>query len=123
MSGQGGMLERILALVLTLGVTFSLALSAIGVAFYYVRPSPQPGPSDWRITGTDYFSFAARLLASLPSGLGAYNLMALGLVLLLATPYVRVLTSFVYFALTRDGRYSVLTLAVLTILTWSLFVH
>ncbi len=59
------------------------------------------------------------------AGLGEFRPIALaqaGLLVLVATPVVRVAASFVAFVLERDRRYAAITLAVLTILLVSLFV-
>ena len=51
-------------------------------------------------------------------------LINLGLALLLMTPYVRVLVSFLFFVFVeRNGKYSVFTFFVLSVLTYTLFAH
>jgi uncharacterized membrane protein len=51
------------------------------------------------------------------------SLMALGLVLLMLTPYLRVVASAVYFAFSRNYKYVAITLIVLAMLTASLIAH
>ena len=49
--------------------------------------------------------------------------MTLGILVLILTPYIRVVVSIVYFARERDYRYVLLTLFVLVVLSLSLALH
>jgi uncharacterized membrane protein len=104
--------------VLVIGVTLSAAVIALGFALALVfgwRTSlagGAMGPSD----------LAA--FSDMPSGLMALRPSAItqcGLLLLLATPVVRVAASVVGFALEGDRLYVVITLVVLAILLGSIF--
>ncbi len=77
----------------------------------------------WRTGGSDFFTYARTLILSLFSGVNAVSLMALGIVLLMLTPYLRVVTSVVYFGSKKDLKYTVITATVLAILTLSLALH
>ncbi|MEM0443528.1 MAG: DUF1634 domain-containing protein [Candidatus Caldarchaeum sp.] len=56
-------------------------------------------------------------------GLGPEGLMTAGLVILIFTPYSRVLTSIVYFAAERNITFLLITLFVFAVLTTSLLTH
>lgn len=76
--------------------------------------------SQWSVTSNNFFSFVASGLPSFISSPSPFGLVALGVILLMLTPYVRVLVSVVYFAKTDDVRYLGITLVVLAIITLSL---
>jgi uncharacterized membrane protein len=106
------------SVVLTIGISISAAVIALGFVLAVLlgwRTSPFGG-----VAGpTDLADFSG-----MPSGLLALRPVAitqLGLVLLLATPVVRVAASVVGFALEHDAIYVVITLAVLGILLGSIF--
>jgi uncharacterized membrane protein len=125
MKERAHLLERMLSYVLLGGVSISLLAAGLGILLYYAGSTGNPaeGPYGWQIRATNYFAFAAGLLRELGTGATAYRLMALGLVLLLATPYLRVITSFAFFMAIKDTKYVGLTLFVLAVLTWSLLIH
>ena len=106
------------SVVLTIGITISAAVIALGFALAVIlgwRTSPwggTAGPSDL----ADFSGMPSGLLALRPVAI-----TQLGLVLLLATPVVRVAASVIGFALEHDGIYVVITLVVLGILLGSIF--
>ena len=108
----------VISLVLTVGVTVSAALIALGFGLAVVsggwQTSLAGGPA-----GTGSLSDFGQMA----SGLGALRPVAitqLGLAVLLATPVMRVAASIVAFALERDGLYVVITTIVLVILLASI---
>jgi uncharacterized membrane protein len=103
--------ELIISNVLRGGVSASAAIILLGVVLFYLRaltsghtPSVKPFPTS---------------LPAVWSGLAHGDplaIIALGLLLLLATPVVRVAVSIVAFALEGDRRYVIITTLVLLIL-------
>ena len=107
----------VVSLVLTVGVSISAALIAIGFALALL--------AGWQTSlvggavGTGSLSDFGQMV----SGLGALRPVAitqLGLAVLLATPVMRVAASIVAFALERDGLYVLITAVVLAILLSSI---
>jgi uncharacterized membrane protein len=96
--------ELIISSVLRGGVLLSAAVIAFGVLLFYLRGSPVfIYPSVWY---------------GLAHG-DPRAIVALGLVLLLATPVVRVAVSIIAFAVSRDRLYVAITALVLAILIFS----
>jgi uncharacterized membrane protein len=112
-------LDRVVSVVLRVGVTLAAALVLIGgIAFLVSHPQAMP---DHR-----KFHAASNQLASVRGVLdGALNLdplyiIQLGLLILIATPVVRVMTCAGGFALERDWTYTAISLIVLALLIASL---
>jgi uncharacterized membrane protein len=100
--------ERTVSRVLIVGITLSVALMAIGIVL--------------GAAGGDGLPSGVVPLADMPSLLldldaGAY--LSLGLIVLIATPFVRVAGSLVAFALQGDRRYVAVTAVVLTVMCLS----
>lgn len=108
--------EVVISAVLRGGVLLSAAIIAAGVALFYFRSAQSAnGLADRPFPHS---------LALVVSGLLQGNpiaIIALGLLLLLATPVVRVAVSIFAFALERDWRYVAITTLVLAILLASFF--
>lgn len=107
--------ELIISGVLRGGVVSSAALIAVGVAAFYIR-------GDWRSPTTG--SVFPHTLASVWQGVlrgEPLAIIALGLLVLLATPVLRVLVSIGAFLLEGDRLYAVITAVVLLILVVSFF--
>jgi uncharacterized membrane protein YfcA/uncharacterized membrane protein len=107
--------NTIIGWILQGGVMLSAALILLGLILFPFRPG----------------GFSTARLLAFPQTLGEVwagllilrpqAVITLGLLLLIATPVVRVAVSVVAFALERDRRYVVITLAVLAILMISIF--
>ena len=117
--------ETIVSYILIAGVILSLLTEITGLSLYYIQNgnlsfdySPQ-----WQLKGANFFAYAANLITSFSFGFNAISIMALGIVLLMITPYVRVIASVVYFGRIRDLKYLLFTIFVLTVLTVSLIIH
>ncbi len=101
--------------VLQGGVILSAVVIAIGLLLMSLQPNTfapeqlQPFPHTFAQVGTE-------LLALQPQAV-----IALGLLLLIATPVLRVAVALVAFAVERDWRFVVITLLVLLILLFSIF--
>lgn len=105
--------ELIISGVLRGGVLLSAGLIAVGVVAFYVRGS-------WRspTAGSAFPHTLASVLQGVLHG-EPLAIIALGLLVLLATPVIRVLVSIVAFLLEGDRLYAVITALVLLILVAS----
>lgn len=101
--------------ILQIGVILSAAIILLGIVLLPTRPG---GLSPERVLAFPQTlgQVAAGLLILRPQAI-----ITLGLLLLIATPIVRVATSIIAFALEGDRRYVVITSIVLLILLFSLF--
>ncbi|MGO8946826.1 MAG: DUF1634 domain-containing protein [Ktedonobacterales bacterium] len=107
--------ELIISSVLRGGVILSAIVISIGVVAYYLATSPRliyPG-------GRNYPSSIPTIWFGLTHA-DPVAIVALGLVILLATPVVRVAVSIVAFAISQDRLYVAITTLVLLILILSL---
>lgn len=108
--------ELIISYVLRGGVLISAAVVLVGVALYYAKP--QPGGAAATLT---YPHSLGAVLPALFSG-SPEGIITFGLLILLATPVVRVAVSIIAFALERDWMYVGITVIVLTLLLASILV-
>ncbi len=119
-------LELAISYILIGGVVLSVFFELIGfIGYYFANGSLsvvfQPA---FALKGADFFSYAgATVLRLLRGDWTPIDILSLGLVLLMITPYVRVLASTVYFGWVRNMKYLFITLFVLMVLTASLLVH
>ncbi len=111
-------LETLLGLVLLVGVFLSLAIEAVALAAYVADGGYEIVLTEkYRVSAPSFVDY----LINLPEmGFTASGLMAFGLVLLMLTPYARVVTSLIYFAATNNLKYMLITVFVLAVLTVSL---
>ena len=118
-------LEVAISYILIVGVLASLTVEAVGIVAYYLQTGSfrSDFTSEWQLGGPDFFAYTAGLILSLAPGFSAFHMMALGIVLLMLTPYVRVLASVAYFGWTGDFKYLAITVFVLCALTFSLITH
>jgi len=115
-------LEVVIGYTLRIGVITAAVIVLIGGVLYLIENGS---------TAPHYHAFYAasrhsQNLSGIVRNIRAFNsdgIMQLGLLVLIATPIVRVLFSVVVFALERDLLYVVATLIVLGILLYSLFVR
>ena len=118
-------LEIVISYMLIVGVVLSLILEVIGVAFLYGsfrRLDISQDPSFF-IQGRDFFTFMFETIAGKhPAGPGI-SFMTAGIIVLILTPYIRVIASVFYFAAERNLRYVLITLFVLVVVTLSLALH
>jgi uncharacterized membrane protein len=125
LSGKGeSRLENAISYVLIGGVLISMALEIAGMALFY-RAYGHLAISQEQsvfIEGHDFFSFVygefTRHTRVLPIAV-----MTAGIMVLILTPYVRVVLSVFYFVRYKNVKYAVITLLVLTILSVSLALH
>lgn len=76
----------------------------------------------WQAGGTDFFSFAWSSIASVATSATPFALISLGIVVLMLTPYARVIAAVIYYAAERDWRFMGITILVLSIITFGLLV-
>jgi uncharacterized membrane protein len=118
-------MQRVLFLVLIVGVTVSSFTIAFGAALLLYQ-SPGVDFSSYyqyppRIEGSIYSVNPSRIFAEALS-LQPIALIELGVLILLAVPVIRVGLSILLFAFERDILYSILTLVVLIILLFGILV-
>jgi uncharacterized membrane protein len=115
--------EQLLGKLLRVGVVVAATVVLAGGTVYLVRHADEP---------TDYRKFDPNALSHLRTphgivesalGLSGRGIIQLGLLLLIATPVARVVCSVVGFARQRDFTYVGLTLIVLAVLLYSLFLE
>lgn len=119
-AGMDRMLAIILGHTLRIGVMASAVIVLAGGILYLARNA---------FTSPDYRTFhaASSYSRALPGilenalALNSYGIIQLGLLVLVATPVLRVIFSVIAFAIERDILYVVATLIVLGILLYSLF--
>lgn len=116
-------LDLLISYILILGVSASVMIEAAGITGYYstignLNISFQPS---FAMKGTYFFGYAWKLLQELSMGAWSpMQVLALGIVVLMLTPYVRVVASVLYFGLAKNPKYLFITLFVLALLTVSL---
>ncbi len=101
----------------------SLALESIGILLNYLQTgeSSLVVPSaDWLARGGNFFGFASSTIASVVAGSGPVSLTALGVTVLMLTPYARVVAAVSYYAIEKDWRYLGITLFVFAVITLGL---
>lgn len=109
--------ELIISNVLRGGVLLSAAVIALGVILFYAHYLTAGSPAN---AATTFPASLGEVGAGLAHG-NPLAIIALGLLILLATPVFRVAVSIVAFVLERDRQYVVITLIVLAILLCSFF--
>jgi len=118
-------LETIVSYLLILGVVVSVILEVIGITLYYgtygnVQVSQNQAVF---ISGKNFFAFIIYQTQHLLGSQNALLFMTLGLIILILTPYIRAITSVIYFAWEKHYKYVLITLFVLIVLTISLTLH
>ncbi len=123
MSRSDSNLELMISLILIIGVALSVVFESAGLLINYLQTGSDAidiSSSAWHVVSKNFFSF---VWSSAPLAFGApnaINLVALGIIILMLTPYTRVVVSVLYFGKTRDTKYLGITLLVLLIITSSL---
>ena len=118
-------LEAIISILLAAGVIVSVVLEVIGIALYFgaygnVEVSES---SNVFITGENFFAFIVKEIQGIFMSENALLFMTLGIIVLILTPYIRAITSCIYFGWEKNGRYVLITLFVIVVLTISLLLH
>jgi uncharacterized membrane protein len=117
LSDQG--IEEIIARLLRIGVLIAATVVLVGGAAYLVRHGmTKPNYRVFRGEPSDLRTISG--IVHDAAGGSSRGLIQLGLLLLIATPIVRVAFSIVAFAIERDRMYVVFTAIVLSVLLYSL---
>jgi uncharacterized membrane protein len=118
-------LETAISYLLIIGVVISLFLEVIGLILFFRSYSNLNilENSVAFIRGENFFSFVFTLFQWENMQNSALLFMTLGLVVLILTPYIRVIMSVIYFAWKKNSKYVLMTLFVLITLTVSLALH
>jgi uncharacterized membrane protein len=122
---EGSKLETGISYLLITGVILSLILEVIGLVLYcysYHQLSISTDPSVY-IRGHDFFSFIFKQFQGINTENSAILFMTFGIIVLILTPYVRVIASVIYFGWEKNVKYVVITLFVLIIFSLSLALH
>jgi uncharacterized membrane protein len=118
-------LEAIISVLLIAGVVLSVSLEVIGIILYfgaYGNVTVSQSPNVY-IAGENFFAFIYQTLQDLFVSENVLLFLTLGVIILILTPYIRAITSFVYFAWERNRPYVLITLFVIVVLTISLALH
>ncbi len=109
--------------LLLAGVLLSLGLIAGGLLWTAARTGRLW--LDYPLAGMNLFQFAVATARQAWSGqIGPAWLVSAGLIVLMLTPFLRVVASMLYFlAVLKNAKYTLFTLFVLLVLTWSLFLR
>ena len=118
-------LEELISYILAIGVFTSLVVETLGLAGYAFENGTLEVSfsNQWQTSGSDFFTYASRTLVSLTHGLSAVSLVALGIILLIITPYLRVVAAVFYFAVEKNPKYTLISLFVFVVITLSLALH
>jgi uncharacterized membrane protein len=114
-------METVVGYILLGGVLLSVALIAGGLAWHWVTTGQLQ--FEYLVGGMDLARFITSDLQQLVVGpIHPRYLINLGIAVLILTPYARILASVLYFAFAaRNWKYALFTMAVLGVLTYSLF--
>ncbi len=108
-------LETLLSLILIIGVILSLIFIVAGLAIYIYSEGPK---IDLGI------EFRYPNLISWAEDVYIMNiyqkLLSIGLLILILTPYIRAITSFIWFLYHKDTKFTLFTLFVIIALTFSI---
>ena len=118
-------LEVIVGYILIIGVVASVILEIIGLTLFYgTYGNLQISQNKtFFITGMNFFTFITQQTQHLLGTQNALLFMTLGLIILLLTPYIRAVTSVIYFGWEKNRKYVLITVFVLVVLTASLALH
>ncbi len=125
LGGGESRLETGISYLLIAGVIVSLVLEIIGIIFFYRSYGHLAISQDARmfIQGHDFFSFIYELFQGKHVAGNAALFMTAGVMVLILTPYIRVIASVIYFGWEKNIKYVVITLFVLVVITVSLALH
>jgi uncharacterized membrane protein len=120
------MLELAISYILIVGVVVSIVIEMVGMLSYYYanRDLSVAFRPEFALQGHDFFTYSESTFRVVRvSSWSPLQILSLGLVLLMLTPYIRVVASVIYFGWVKNVKYLSITLFVLIILTASLLLH
>jgi len=119
-------LELAISYILIVGVLLSVAIEAVGIVAYYSsnRNLSIVFQPNLAMSGADFFGYTNSVIQGILLGTWTpMQILALGIILLMITPYLRVVASVIYFGFAKNTKYLFITLFVLVVLTASLLAH
>jgi uncharacterized membrane protein len=116
-------MDLLVGWILLIGVLLSLTLLLCGALWH--RLAVGTLTDDFHLGGTNLLEFVIAEAHSLVGGaLRPRILISGGIAVLMITPYIRVLASMLYFLIEeRNLKYTIFTLFVLSVLSYSLMLH
>lgn len=116
-------MEVLVSHILIGGTVLSIALISTGLLWKYIESGGLR--LDYELAGMNLFQFGASEIHLLVVGETRPRLLInMGIVVLMLTPFLRVLASMVYFfSVLKNWKYTLFTLFVLLVLTRSLFLQ
>ena len=117
--------EMTLSYLLMAGVVSSLVLEIVGIALFrrFFGGFAISEEQAMFLHGKNLFDFMGNLFRGEIGDTSGLFLMTLGIIILILTPYARVVMSVLYFAWVKNIKYVLITLFVLVVLSLSLAVH
>lgn len=116
-------IENLISITLRTGVLISIAVIVVGITFTFIHHpayfTSRPALGELIDARENFTSTIGDVMTGVRL-LRGQAIVMLGILLLIATPVVRVAISIVLFAVQRDRRYVVITSAVLVLLLISL---
>lgn len=118
-------LETGISYLLIAGVIVSLLLEIVGIIIFYHSYGHLAISQDigMFIKGRNFFSFIYKELQGNYVEGSAILFMTAGIIVLVLTPYIRVIASVIYFIWEKNIKYVLITLFVLVVVTLSLVLH
>ncbi len=108
-------LEILLSIILITGVLLSLVFLVIGLSLYLILEGSRID------LGIEFrYTNLISWIEAVPRMSMYQKLLSIGLIILISTPYIRAITSFIWFMYHRDKKFSLFTLFVIIILTLSI---
>jgi uncharacterized membrane protein len=118
-------LETSISYLLITGVIISLVLEVIGLIMLCItnHSLAVSQSQDVFINGNNFFTFIFQLFSGNYSQNTGLHLMTFGIIVLILTPFLRLVASVIYFGWEKNIKYVLITLFVLVVITLSLFFH
>ena len=118
-------LETGISYLLITGVIISLILEIIGVVLFYHSYGNLAISHDagMYVHGSNFFTFMLEAFQGKQAQGNAIEFMTAGIIVLILTPYVRLIASVFYFGWEKNTKYLLITLFVLIVVTLSLALH
>ena len=118
-------LETGISYLLIAGVIVSLILEVVGIIILYHSYGHLAISQDagMFIQGHDFFSLIYQQFQGKHAAESAALFMTAGIIVLILTPYIRVIASVIYFGWEKNIKYVLITLFVLVVVTVSLALH
>lgn len=116
-------MDLLVGYILLVGVLLSLLLILVALVWKWSLTGTVD--FDYNLSGLNFFQLATREVRLAAAGaLNPRLMLSLGILVLMMTPFIRVLVSMVYFIVAlRNWKYTLFTAFVLVMLTYSLFLR